>query len=122
MILGQLVAATLVVSIATSPSTNNSVQTLSLQQKNAATQAYVRPATACITNHVLSDGRFQRGQPAEHLGDLIVAAVPKCLEPIQAMIAAYDHYFGAGAGEDFFMGPYLDVLPNMLLRKASTSE
>jgi hypothetical protein len=27
------------------------------------------------------------------------------------MIDAYDRYFGDGAGEAFFMGPYLDVLP-----------
>jgi hypothetical protein len=27
------------------------------------------------------------------------------------MIDAYDHYYGEGSGEAFFMGPYLDVLP-----------
>ena len=27
------------------------------------------------------------------------------------MIEAYDRYFGAGEGEAFFIGPYLDVLP-----------
>jgi hypothetical protein len=27
------------------------------------------------------------------------------------MIAAYDRYFGEGVGEEFFTGPYLDVLP-----------
>ena len=29
-----------------------------------------------------------------------------------AMIDGYDRYFGEGAGEAFFMGPYLDVLPS----------
>jgi len=27
------------------------------------------------------------------------------------MVDAYDRYYGEGAGEAFFMGPYLDVLP-----------
>ncbi len=30
---------------------------------------------------------------------------------MRAMIDAYDSHFGAGTGEPFFSGPYLDVLP-----------
>jgi hypothetical protein len=37
--------------------------------------------------------------------------MPACLTPVRAMIDAYDRYYGDGAGEAFFMGPYLDVLP-----------
>ena len=32
------------------------------------------------------------------------------------MIAAYDRYFGEGTGEEFFMGPYLDILPNIVVK------
>jgi hypothetical protein len=87
-----------------------------VQQKNAAAQIYVRPVTECIARSVASDSRFRKEEPAAHLGDLIVDAVPKCLKPVHAMIAAYDRYFGEGMGEDFFMGPYLDILPNILLK------
>jgi hypothetical protein len=117
MILGKLAAATLTIGVAMGPTTEAPVGHLSLQQRNAATQAYVRPVTECIASSVTSDARFQKDNPAGNLGDLIVAAVPKCLGPVRAMMAAYDRYFGEGAGQEFFMGPYLDVLPNLLLKR-----
>jgi hypothetical protein len=43
--------------------------------------------------------------------------MPKCLDPVRAMIAAYDRYFGEGSGEDFFVGPYLDVLPDAVVHR-----
>jgi hypothetical protein len=117
MILAKLVVATLTFGVAMGPGVEAPVRQLSLQQRNAATQIYVRPVTDCIANSVVSDGRFRKEDPAAGLGDLIVEAVPKCLELVRAMIAAYDHYFGEGAGEEFFMGPYLDVLPNVLVKR-----
>jgi hypothetical protein len=30
---------------------------------------------------------------------------------VRALIDAHDRYYGAGTGEQFFMGPYLDSLP-----------
>jgi hypothetical protein len=122
MILAHLVAATLTLGAAAGPTVNGPVQHLSLQQRNAATQAYVRPATDCIANGVMSDARFRKAHPDANLGDLIVDAVPKCVQPLQAMIAAYDRYFGDGAGEEFFKGPYLDLLPHLLLKKANATE
>ena len=35
------------------------------------------------------------------------------------MIDAYDRYFGEGTGEAFFMGPYLDVLPKIVIKSAA---
>ena len=32
------------------------------------------------------------------------------------MIDNYDRYFGNGAGETFFMGPYLDLLPTVIIK------
>ena len=48
---------------------------------------------------------------AFEVNDLIVESMPSCVEPVRSMIDAYDRLFGDGAGESFFMGPYLDALP-----------
>jgi hypothetical protein len=37
------------------------------------------------------------------------------VQAVRAMIDAYDQYYGDGSGEAFFMGPYLDVLPKMVV-------
>jgi hypothetical protein len=120
MILPKLAAATLIVGVATGPEVEAPGRHLSFQQKNAATQVFVRPVTDCIARRVVSNARFRKEDPAANLGDLIVDAVPQCLGPIRAMIAAYDRYFGEGSGEEFFMGPYLDVLPNILIKVTKT--
>jgi hypothetical protein len=120
MIVTKLAVATLAIGVAVGSAPEAPVSQLSMQQRNAATQAYVRPATECIANSVMSNARFRHDDPAAGLGDLIVEAVPTCLGPVRAMIAAYDRYFGEGAGEKFFMGPYLDLLPNVLLRRTKT--
>jgi hypothetical protein len=111
MIIAKLAAATLVMSVAAGPDVEPSAVRLSMQQKNAATQAYVRSATECIARTVAADARFRKDEPTPNLGELIVDSVPNCLGPVRAMIAAYDRYFGEGVGEEFFTGPYLDVLP-----------
>jgi len=120
MILSKLAVATLVVQVAAGPGVEAPVRHLSIQQKDAATKAYVRSATDCIARSVAADARFRKDEPAANLGDLIVDAVPKCLAPVRAMISAYDQYFGEGSGEEFFMGPYLDVLPNVVIRRVKT--
>jgi hypothetical protein len=109
MILAPLAGAALLVSVATGPLVGPKAPTLSTPQKNAAIQPLVRSATECIARAVIMDARFNTGNVA--LGDLIVESMPACLGPVRAMIDAYDHHFGEGAGEAFFMGPYLDVLP-----------
>jgi hypothetical protein len=114
MILAPLTGAALVLSVATGPSVvpNSSAQ-LSVQQKNVAMQQYVRSATDCIARTVAADPRF-RSQA--DLGDLIVDSMSACLEPVHVMIDNYDRYFGDGAGETFFMGPYLDLLPTVIMK------
>jgi hypothetical protein len=116
MILSKLAAATLVVGVAGSV-VESPTRQLSVQQRDAATMAYVRSATDCIARSVVSDTRFRKDDPAYNLGDLIVESMPKCLDPVRAMIAAYDRYFGEGSGEDFFVGPYLDVLPDAVVHR-----
>src|SRR4029077_4976375 len=111
MILAPLVAAGLLGSIATAPNDKPSLSpTLSMQPKSADVQPLMRSATECIARIVGSDPRF--GQPNADLGDLIVDSMPSCAIQVRIMIEAYDRYFGEGEGEAFFMGPYLDVLPN----------
>ena len=110
MILAPLAAAVLVVTAATGPNVESRpVPILSLQQKSTAMQPLVRSATDCIARTVSADPRL--GQRSADLGDLIVASMSSCSAQVRAMIDAYDRHFGAGEGEAFFIGPYLDVLP-----------
>ena len=116
MILAQLVAAALVMNVAAGSPLDSPMRQLTSQQKEAATRAYVRSATDCIARTVAADKRFHRENAAANLGDLIVDSMPKCLGPVRAMIDAYDRNFGEGTGEEFFMGPYLDVLPESVVK------
>ena len=120
MILAPLFGTALAVTVATGP-LNDSTGTLSPQQRSAATRPLVRSATDCIVNAVVTDPQYATTAPAG-LGDLIVASMPACVAPVRAMIDAYDRYYGDGSGQAFFMGPYLDVLPQAVIaasRKAS---
>ena len=115
MLLAPLAGAVLVLSIATGPAIEppGSVTQLTAQQKNAAMQPLVRSATECIARAVAGDPRFGKDLPSD-LGDLITDSMPACVRSVRAMIDGYDRYFGEGAGEAFFMGPYLDVLPTVV--------
>ena len=113
MILAPLAAAALAIGVATGPVTApDGLPPMSTQQKTAAMQPLVRSATECIARTVRADPRFDRG--GAELGDLIVDSMASCTAQVRAMIEAYDGYFGAGEGEAFFMGPYLDVLPSVV--------
>jgi hypothetical protein len=115
MLLAPLFGTALVVAVATEPLNDlgNATQ-LSIKEKMAATEPLVRSATNCIVHAVTADPRY--GSKAAELGDLIVASMPTCVAPVRAMIDAYDHYYGDGTGEAFFMGPYLDVLPKAVVK------
>jgi hypothetical protein len=115
MLLAPLAGAVLVMSIATGPAIEpqGSMTQMTAQQKNAAMQPLVRSATECIARAVAGDPRFGKNSPSD-LGDLITDSIPGCLRSVRAMIDGYDRYFGDGAGEAFFMGPYLDVLPTVV--------
>src|ERR1700691_1768522 len=111
MLLAPLVGTTLLIAAATEPLYNaGNPAHLSMQEKMAATEPLVRSATDCIVHAVIADPRYGDDQSAQ-LGELIVDSMPTCVRPVRAMIDAYDHYYGDGSGEAFFMGPYLDVLP-----------
>jgi len=90
---------------------------LSLQQKNAIIQPLMRSATDCIVRAVTADAKFQSAMPTAAINELIVSAMEGCVEPMRAMIDTHDRLFGAGSGEAFFMGPYLEVLPRAVTRQ-----
>ena len=120
MILSKLAAATLVIGVATGPMVEpdgTAFRQMSLHQKNAAMQPLMRHATDCIARTVAADPRFRKDAWTNNLGDLIVASMESCTGPVRAMIDAYDRFFGDGAGEAFFMGPYLDVLPTAVSKQ-----
>ncbi len=116
MIVAPLLGVALVVHAATGPLTGSAAgeASLTIQQKAAATEPLVRSATDCIVHAVTSDPRFA-AEPHAAVGDLIVESIRSCRTPVRAMIDGYDRYYGEGAGEAFFMGPYLDVLPTVVL-------
>jgi hypothetical protein len=111
MLLAPLVGTALVIVVATEPLNNTGDPAhFSMQEKLAATEPLVRSATDCIVHAVIADPRYGDNQSGQ-LSELIVDSMPTCVNPVRAMIDAYDHYYGDGSGEAFFMGPYLDVLP-----------
>jgi hypothetical protein len=111
MTLAALLGTVLLAAVASDPMDNSTgASHLSAQEKVEATQPLVRSATDCIVRAVAADPRFASASDTQ-LGDLVVDSMSACLNPVRAMISAYDRYYGDGSGEAFFMGPYLDVLP-----------
>jgi hypothetical protein len=121
MIFATLVAASLIVPAATdagapwpppSDHAGANLRHMSVQQKRAVVRPLVSSANECIAHKVAADPRFATLAHAGDVNDLIVESVPSCLDAVRAMIDAHDRLFGEGAGETFFMGPYLDALPD----------
>jgi hypothetical protein len=117
MFLGSLTGVTLLVSVATGPAIEpqGSAAQVSVQKKAAAVEALVQSATDCIAHAVAADPRFGKASPSA-IGDLIVDSIPGCMRPVRAMIDGYDRYYGVGTGQVFFMGPYLDALPTVVVK------
>ena len=83
MILAPLAGMALVVTVATDPLSDPTVETnLSFQQKVAATEPLVRSATECIVRAVIADPRYAK--PKAQLGDLIVESMPSALTSPEA--------------------------------------
>src|SRR5215471_17858230 len=81
------------------------------RQKDAAVRPLVRSATECVARTVSASPGFAEHASSGDINDLIVASMASCVDAMRAMIDAYDRYYGSGAGETFFSGPYLDILP-----------
>jgi hypothetical protein len=121
MLTGAIVGVSLLVTVAADSGvplgTDTAGITLSLQQKNAVLRPLVSSATDCIIGHVTNNPGVRESVSSDTLGDLIVASMKPCLITVRAMIDTYDRLFGHGSGEAFFMGPYLDLLPRVIVRR-----
>jgi hypothetical protein len=94
---------------------------MSPEQKSAAIRPLVSSATECIARTVSADPRFQVKPSDPEFNNLIVESVPPCVDALRSMIDAFDRLYGDGAGESFFIGPYLDSLPAAVTRRVKTS-
>ena len=81
------------------------------QQKFAALRPLVRSATDCVVHAITANPRFRLSAAGADMNELIVASMTPCADAMRSMIDAHDRLFGAGSGEAFFMGPYLEGLP-----------
>jgi hypothetical protein len=126
MILATLVAASLLVTSSVVPvSVDRSMlpgrgMKMPAEQKAAVIRPLVSSATDCIARNVSTDPRFATAGGAE-FNSLIVESVPSCADALRSMIDAYDRVYGDGEGENFFMGPYLDSLPDAVTRRVKNT-
>ena len=90
---------------------------LSQQQKMAVIQPLMRSATDCVVRAVAASPKFQAGMETADINELIVVSMEDCVGNMRTIIDAYDRLFGEGAGEAFFMGPYLELLPKAVTRQ-----
>lgn len=118
MILPALTAASLLVMTAAGPDFDPgpAPMHLSARARSAAVQPAITRATECIARTVAAD---PRSADTSKLGDVIVDSMAPCRDLMRSMIDTYDSYFGAGTGEAFFSGPYLDVLPTAISKWAA---
>jgi hypothetical protein len=120
MIVTALVAVSLMIPAVADPGVDRpavpglALPHMSTQQKLAAIKPLEDTANACIARQVSADPRYRVLAQAGDVNDLIVDSVPPCVDAVRAMIEAHDRVFGDGAGEMFFMGPYLDALPGAI--------
>ena len=84
---------------------------MSVPQRDGALLPLVYRATDCILRKVQADPRYRSDLRAGELNDLIADSIEACRGPVRAMVKAHDRMYGAGSGEAFLLGPYLDVLP-----------
>jgi hypothetical protein len=107
-----LAGFTLLVFIATNPGalapdTSSTSPDMTAQEKRAVIRPLVKSTTDCVARSVAADPRLGKA----NVTDLIVDSFKFCGDPVRALIDAHDRFYGAGTGEQFFMGPYLDALP-----------
>lgn len=90
---------------------------MSVTQKDAALLPLVQRATECILRKAAADPRYKTDMRSSDVNDLIVDSIAGCERAVRAMIAAHDRMYGSGSGEAFLLGPYLDVLPGVVVRQ-----
>jgi hypothetical protein len=119
MVLSALLAVSLIVPAAADagtlwPPSASGGRHMSVQQKLSVIRPLVDTANECVARSVTADPRYKTVAQAGEINGLIVDSVPSCVEAMRALIEAQDRMFGEGAGESYFMGPYLDALPSAI--------
>ena len=118
MILGALVGLSLAVNVSIDRSEIDRMAGIHAEpnyteeQKSAVIHPLMKSATECIAHKVAADPRYPKLSRIGNVTDLIVDSIKPCLPAVRAFISAHDEFYGEGSGETFFMGPYLDTLPN----------
>jgi hypothetical protein len=97
-------------------------QQLSVPQRQAALLPMVRRATDCIVRKVSADPRYSADMRPAEINDLIFDSIVACGRVVREMINTHDQMYGAGSGEAFLLGPYLDVLPAAVVTQVRTKE
>lgn len=90
---------------------------LSVAERQAKLLPLVARATDCILRRIADDPRYRPDLRPDEINDLISDSLRGCAPPLRAMIAMHDRLYGAGSGETFLLGPYLDVLPSAVVRQ-----
>ncbi len=90
---------------------------LSMPQREAALLPAVRRATDCVVRKATSNPRYRSDMPPAEMNDLIVDSIAACGRVVRAMMDVHDSMYGAGSGEAFLLGPYLDVLPAAVVKQ-----
>ena len=119
MILAALVGLSLVANTSFDPQLTGPMGLAAIQpgtqmsphQKAAVLRPLIRSANDCVARAVAANPRFHKHEEAAEVNELIVVSMDACIDAMRAMISAHDRLFGQGSGEAFFMGPYLDILP-----------
>ena len=125
MIIESLVGLSLVLNVSfESPAPTHSDRTawlhMPIPQRDAALLPLVHRATACIVHAALADPRYHADMRQDEINDVIVDSIAACGSLVRVMIRTHDRMYGAGSGEAFLLGPYLDVLPAAMARQVRT--
>jgi hypothetical protein len=100
-----------------SATSSHSWTQLSVRTKESALLPLVLRATDCILRKVSADRRYSRDTRPSDINDVIIDSISACARPVRAMIDAHNRMYGAGSGEAFLLGPYLDVLPAAVVQQ-----
>lgn len=90
---------------------------LSVAERQAKLLPLVARATECILRHIGDDPHYGANPRPDEINDLIANSLRRCAQPLRAMIGMHDRLYGAGSGEAFLLGPYLDGLPSAVVRQ-----
>ncbi|MDO9411213.1 MAG: hypothetical protein Q7T81_01380 [Pseudolabrys sp.] len=121
MIVASLLGLSLVLNVSldthTPPDTKPAWTHPSVRHKENALLPLVLRATDCIIRKVSADRRYGGNPKASEVNTMIVDSIAACGKPVRAMVDAHNRMYGAGSGEAFLLGPYLDVLPAAVVQQ-----